>query len=193
MATDENPIEKGPNGVLKFRVMPLTEQDDPHPNYSTFAPAFYPDRFNQTNDKELRKEGQQCRGEDVSIKNFKNPEFHATGVLLEENLRVFQELLKFDGKVDLLTPVVPGDGVKCVIKKGEVGEIEGWNPGGADIDPQWMFNYTLDLVSTGEDEFGNVDGNDIVQSRISSATTVEVSDDIDQYVSNGGDSVGFTR
>ena len=169
MAISDSPIDSGPNDTLKFELIPLDENGDVVAEPSPFTPAFYPDRFNQTSEKELRREGQQCRGEDVSVKNFKNAEFHATGVLLEENLRTFQRLLQYDGQVDMITPVSPQGGLECYIKKGEVGEMEGWNPGTGAIDAQWMFNYTVDLVSTGKDEFGNVDGNSIVENKLDGA------------------------
>lgn len=166
MTNNKNPIQQGPNGGLKFRVIPLGDTGGPSSAALPFSPYFYPDRFNQTSEKELRREGQQCRGEDVSVKNFKNADFHATGVLLEENLRTFQMLLQHDGPVDMITPVSPQGGLKVFIKKGEVGEIDGWFPGQNGIEGQWLLNYTLDFVSTGEDEYGNSDGNSIVTDRL---------------------------
>ncbi|WP_144797689.1 hypothetical protein [Halorubrum depositum] len=168
---DEDPISEGPNETITFRVVALGEPDidddddsgeAQRPALFEFAPLFYPDRFTQSFDKELRREGQQCRGEDVSIKNLKNSEFHATGVVLEENLRRIQALAEHDGVVDMFTPVSPNGGMECYIKGGDVGEIEGWNP----VEKQWMFNYTLDFVSTGLDEFGNDTENDIVSEII---------------------------
>jgi hypothetical protein len=168
---DEDPISEGPNDTITFRVVALGEpevEDDEEadevsrPALFEFAPMFYPDRFNQKFDKELRREGQQCRGEDVSLKNQKNSEFHATGVILEENLRVVQALAEHEGVVDMFTPVSPNGGMECYIKGGDVGEIEGWNP----VEKQWMFKYTLDFVSTGLDEFGNDTENDVVSSII---------------------------
>ncbi|UBF21270.1 hypothetical protein HRTV-13_gp24 [Halorubrum phage HRTV-13] len=167
---DEDPISEGPNESLTFRVValgnPETDGEDNgevnRPALFEFAPMFYPDRFVHSFDKELRREGQQCRGEDVSIKNLKNSEFHATGVVLEENLRRVQALAEHDGVVDMFTPVSPNEGMECYIKGGDVGEIEGWNP----VSKQWMFSYTFDFVSTGLDEFGNDTENDIVSEII---------------------------
>jgi hypothetical protein len=52
--------------------------------------------------------------------------------------------------------------MECYIESADVGEIEGWNPS----ERQWMFKYTMDLVSTGLDEFGNNSENDIVTSQL---------------------------
>ncbi|UBF21511.1 hypothetical protein HRTV-24_gp25 [Halorubrum virus HRTV-24] len=167
---EEDPIQAGPNEGIQFKVIALgqPETDDTSdlsaqenkPVLFEFNPLFFPDRFNQSFDKELRREGQQCQGEDVSIKNLKNSEFHATGVILEENLRVVQKLAEHEGVVDMITPISPNGGMECYIKGGDVGELEGWNP----VYRQWMFTYTFDFVSTGLDEFGNDTENDLVSS-----------------------------
>ncbi|UBF19097.1 hypothetical protein HRTV-14_gp24 [Halorubrum phage HRTV-14] len=167
---EEDPIGAGPNEGIQFKVIALGQptvdesnsdsSEQNKPALFEFNPLFFPDRFNQKFDKELRREGQQCRGEDVSIKNLKNSEFHATGVVLEENLRVVQKLAEHDGVVDMITPISPNGGMECYIKGGDVGEVEGWNP----VARQWMFTYTLDFVSTGLDEFGNDTENDLVSS-----------------------------
>ena len=137
------PLSDGPNTQLGFEI-------DPHDAVWSFAPEFYPDRFNQKKSKDLSRHPDGCYGEDVSIKAIKNREFHATGVLLEGEIRVFQNLLELDGKVDILSPLTPGGGMECYIKEGELGEQKGWDP----HIRQWMFKWTLDLVSTGRDEHG---------------------------------------
>jgi hypothetical protein len=163
---DESPIGRGPNDTIKFKVIALDNKSSGTSEQNTalfeFAPKFYPDRFNQKFKKDLRREGQQCKGEDVSIKKNENSQFHATGVLLEENLRLFQTLSNHQGVVDLMTPISPDGGMECYIESADVGEIEGWNPS----ERQWMFKYTMDLVSTGLDEFGNNSENDIVTSQL---------------------------
>jgi len=131
-----------PNTQLGFEV-------SPHEVPWTFAPEFYPDRFNQKKSKELDRYADGCAGEEVSIKAIKNREFHATGVLLEGEIPVYQKLLDFDGKVDILSPLTPSGGMECIIKDGELGEQKGWDP----HTRQWMFKWTLDLVSTGRDEY----------------------------------------
>lgn len=176
----------GPTETIKFQVIPINDfggRTGPQ-----FVPAYYPDRFNQSIEKGLRREGQQCRGEDVSIKKFKNTEIHATGVILAENVSDFREIATHDGPADLITPLAPDGGMRVYIKKAEVGEIEGWNPGLSDaVDEQWMFNYTLDFVSTGADEYGNDDTNDIISSKLGTENEIAKIDEEERKLFAGVD------
>jgi hypothetical protein len=116
----------------------------------SFAPEFYPDDFSQMKKKKLSRYGGNCGGESVSIKSIKNREFHATGIVLREEIGIFNYLIDYDGKVDLISPLTPAGGMECFIKKGEISSQKGWDP----HTRQRMFEYTLDLVSTGRDEYG---------------------------------------
>lgn len=138
----QNDIPSNPNQQLGFEIAPRD-------TYWSFAPEFYPDRFNQQKSKELTRNPQQCGGESVSLKAIKNRDFHAKGVLLEGEIPVFQKLLDFEGKVDILSPLTPSGGMECYLKQGELGEQKGWDP----HTRQWMFSYSMDLVSTGRDEY----------------------------------------
>lgn len=153
--------DAGPNDQLIFSAVPK----DGNGNLvgEEFAPAFYPDRFNKVMSKELNRDGQQCDGEDVSIKNFKNSELHATGVCFAREVSTIESLHEHDGAVDLYTPISPNGGLEVFVKKAEIGEINGWNP----YESEWMFDYTLDFVSTGLDEYGDNSGNDVVRSLLS--------------------------
>jgi hypothetical protein len=164
--------DAGPNDQLVFSVVAknefgedvLLEYDRLRDNtYLEFAPEFYPDRFNKVMEKELNRDGQQCNGEDISIKTFKNSDIHANGVCLARNVSIIEELHKHEGKVDLYTPISPNGGLEAYVKKAEVGEIDGWNP----HKQEWMFQYTLDFVSTGFDEYGTDGTNDVVSSMLS--------------------------
>lgn len=137
-----DPTSRNPSDQLGFEVVP-------HDTHWSFTPEFYPDRFTQKKSKELARNAQQCAGESVSVKAIKNREFHAKGVLLHGEIRVFQKLLDFEGKVDILSPLTPNGGMECYLKDGEIGEKKGWDP----HTRQWMFTYSMDLVSTGRDEY----------------------------------------
>lgn len=143
-------LSSDPNKQLGFELSPIDTS-------WSFAPEFYPDDFTQMKKKKLNRYGGNCAGESVSIKTIKNREFHITGVLLEGELSLFQGLLDYDNKVDLLSPLTPSGGMECYIKQGELGNQKGWDP----HTRQWMFKFTLDLVSTGRDEYNN-GRNDIV-------------------------------
>ena len=124
----------------------------------SFSPKFYPDRFTQMKEKELKRYGGKCDSESVSIKSIKNREFHATGVILQGEINIFQALLDYPDSVDLLSPLTPFGGMECYLKKGELGQQSGWDP----EHQQWMFEYTLDLVSTGRDESESNERNVII-------------------------------
>jgi len=143
-------ISSNPNERLGFELNPTG------PSWS-FTPEFYPEDFTQMKKKELSRYGGNCGGESVSIKAIKNREFHVTGVLLQGEINLFQALLDHEGEVDLLSPLTPSGGMECFIKQGELGNQTGWDP----HNRQWMFKFTLDLVSTGRDEH-DTGSNDIV-------------------------------
>lgn len=148
-----------PNKKLGFEV-------SPQETAWSFAPNFYPDSFTQTKKKELDRYGGSCNGESVSIKKVKNREYHATGVILEGEVEIFNALIDIEGKVDLISSLTKNGGMECFIKNGELGELAGWDP----HNRQWMFEYTLDLVSTGRDEYDE-GRNSIVTSLLSETGT----------------------
>jgi hypothetical protein len=147
-------ISSDPNQQLGFEISPATTS-------WSFAPEFYPDDFTQMKKKELSRYGGNCGGESVSIKAIKNREFHVTGVLLQGEINIFQGLLDYDKEVDLLSPLTPAGGMECYVKQGELGNQNGWDP----HTRQWMFKFTLDLVSTGRDEH-DTGNNEIVTAII---------------------------
>jgi hypothetical protein len=140
--TTQNSIPDDPNEQMGFEI-------NPQGTWWAFAPEFYPDRFTQQKSKELNRNAQQCGGESVSLKAIKNREFHVKGVLLEGEIPVFQKLLDFEERVDILSPLTPSGGMECYLKQGELGKQKGWDP----HTRQWMFKYSMDLVSTGRDEY----------------------------------------
>ncbi len=161
--------DAGPNDQLVFSVVAKDEDgnrafSDGDDYYLRFSPEFYPDRFNKVMEKELNRDGNQCQGEDVSIKNLKNSDIHATGVCFARQVPVLEEMHAHEGKVDLYTPISPNGGLEAYVKKIEIGEINGWNP----HEGEWMFDYTLDFVSTGRDEYGTDGRNDVITSMLKS-------------------------
>jgi hypothetical protein len=143
-------INSDPNEQLGFEIAPADTT-------WSFVPEFYPSDFTQMKKKELSRYGGKCGGESVSIKSIKNREFHVTGMLLQGEINIFQGLLDYEGEVDLLSPLTPSGGMECYIKQGELGNQQGYDP----HTQQWMFEFTLDLVSTGRDEH-DTGTNDIV-------------------------------
>lgn len=162
MAEQKSTLEEaGPNDQLIFTIVMIGE--DGGEIGESFSPDFYPDRFNKAMEKELNRDGQQCKGEDISIKTFKNADIHANGVCKSSALSTLDKIHRHAGKVELYTPLSPNGGLEAYVKKVEFGELSGWNP----KKDTWMFDYTLDLVSTGRDEYGGSQKNDIVSSYLS--------------------------
>lgn len=125
-----------------------------------FVPDYYPDRFRQNKDKDLKREGKQCAGESVSVKTIKNRDFHIQGVLLEYEVTTFQQVVDHEGPVEIISPLTPSGGMECLIKSSELGDTKGYDPHAR----QWQFEYTLDLVSTGKDEYDR--SNNVIVSEI---------------------------
>lgn len=129
---------------------PLPFEIDPHETSWSFDPEHYPSDFTQMKKKELRRFGGNCNGESVSIKKIKNREFNISGLVLRGELNLFHAISDMEERVDLISPLLPNDsGMECYVKQGELGNEEGWDPNNR----QRAFNYTLDLVSTGRDEY----------------------------------------
>lgn len=157
--------DAGPNDKLIFSVVP--KDGNGEQVGEMFSPEFYPERFNKVMEKDLNRDGQQCKGEDVSINEFQNPDIHATGECFANNVSTLEEIHFHDGKVDLYTPISPHGGIEAYVKKVEVGEMTGWNP----HEGEWMFSYTIDFVSTGYDEYGNDGRSGIVSTLLASSSS----------------------
>lgn len=154
----------GPNESLGFEINPSNADEgifsDPDVNDSglfpqsgvswKFNPEFYPDSLTQMKKRKLKRYGSGCEGENVSIKAIKNREFHVSGVLLTSEIDDFHSLTDHHGKVDLISPKAPNGGAECHIKKTELGNQSGWDP----HQQERLFEYSIDLVSTGRDEDG---------------------------------------
>jgi hypothetical protein len=137
-------VSSNPNEQLGFEI-------NPQEAYWTFTPEFYPKDFTNMKKRELTRYGTPCGAESVSIKAVKNREFHVAGLMLHQDLSIFHSLQEYNGKVDLISPVVPNGGMECMVKKTELGNKKGFDPQTS----QWMFEYNMDLVSTGRDEGGS--------------------------------------
>lgn len=141
--SDSN-IPDDPTAKLGFEIAPTGENA-----FWSFTPTYYPDRLVQNKPRKLNRDGRQCGGENVSIKKIQNREFHVKGILLASELWEFQQLLDYEGAVDLFSPLCPDGGMRCQIKNPELGKKVGWDP----LETEFQFSYSVDLVSTGRDEY----------------------------------------
>ncbi|WP_372611607.1 hypothetical protein [Halomonas sp.] len=135
----------------------------------SFDPQYYPERFPQTKNKELTRNGNQCGGEDISIKAVKNVEFHIAGRALATEIPALKRLQDHTGVVDVYSPISPTGGVEAYLTNVEIDATpNGFDP----MFREWQFSYTIDLVSTGRDEYSG-DRNTIVSAITGSTAEAE--------------------
>jgi hypothetical protein len=131
--------------------IPFAIYDSENRSTFSFQPLYYPETLRVVTDKELNRTDGGCSGENVSIKKLKNSDVHVKGKIHESDLPDLHELRLRSEPVEIVTPAIQGGGLECIIKKAEQGDVLSWD---AYPDAQeWMFEYTLDLVSTGRDEY----------------------------------------
>jgi hypothetical protein len=127
-----------------------------------FNPLYYPERVVVTSEKELNRVGAGCEGQKVTIQELKNADVSIVGKMHSEDLSDLQEISRYDGTVEVLCPVLKGSGMDMIIKSTEYGEILGWD--GFPTAQDWLMNYKIDLVSTGDQEYGTGEGSNFEQS-----------------------------
>lgn len=145
-----SPLPDGPNKEIGFTIDAGT--------YS-FTPLYFPARLTITTDKELERIDAGCEGQSINIKQLKNSEISARGKMHGSDLTELNRLAERSETVDVLTPLIPGSGMECIVKKTERGEILGWD--GFPQAQDWLLEYKITLVSTGADEYGNQEGSRI--------------------------------
>lgn len=147
-----------------------------------FNPLYYPERVVVTSEKELNRVGAGCEGQKVTIQELKNADVSIVGKMHSEDLSDLQEISRYDGKVEVLCPVLKGSGMDMVIKSTEYGEILSWD--GFPTAQDWLMNYKIDLVSTGEQEYDSGSGTTFEQ------TTFESSDGEGTETVGGSSTIG---
>jgi hypothetical protein len=117
-----------------------------------FNPLYHPERIVVTTEKELNRIPAGCEGQEVVIKQLKNSDISIVGKMHSEDLSTLQDVAEYDGEAEIISPILKG-GMNTVIKSTEYGEILGWDAFPAAED--WLMNYKIDVVSTGEQEYGS--------------------------------------
>lgn len=116
-----------------------------------FAPYYVPSRLSITKERKQNKKENFCGGEDVSDLGAKNRTIHAAGWLRQTEVDAFNDLVDSDDPFEAITPAWSGE------VRVEGGEIEG--PRALDpVTKDWLYQYSVDLVSTGRDEPGHNSG-----------------------------------
>ena len=110
-----------------------------------FAPHYVPNRCEMGKERNLNREDNFCGGEDVEDIGAKNREIHASGWMRASELQAFNDLLDYGEPVELIYTGWSGE---VNVKDGD---FEG--PIGRDaVTKEFLFRYSLNLVSTGLDE-----------------------------------------
>lgn len=113
-------------------------------NYS-FKPHYYPERVTVDKERDLVREKGICRGEYVNDVGMKNREIHVVGYITTPELKEFHDAIDFGEKAMLIS--MPWQGEVLIADS----KLEG--PEGVDVETNhYLYEYTLDLVSTGRDE-----------------------------------------
>lgn len=111
----------------------------------SFAPFFYPDRVVVGKEHNLARDGSPCGGEDVDNIGSKNKEIHVTGIIRQHEKHALEAIIDYSEPLELISMSWSGEVVV------EDGEFEG--PIGVDAHTgEFHWQYTINLVSTGEDE-----------------------------------------
>lgn len=114
------------------------------------APFYVPARISVGKEREVDREESFCHGEDVTDMGAKNRDIHVSGLLLQSELQTFNDLLDSGEKHELITPAWSGEVLVAD------GDLDG--PKGTDSRTrEWLFQFALNLVSTGLDETGPSD------------------------------------
>lgn len=138
---------------------------------TTFRPVYYPERVAVGKKRDLVREKGICKNEYVNDVGAKNREIHAVGYVMpyqdpelrneypdngsfdpnanyyQNNLQSFHDMCDFGQRGDLITMQWSGEVLLAD------SDLEG--PIGIDADTgHYMYEYTLDFVSTGRDEMG---------------------------------------
>lgn len=116
-----------------------------------FTPVYYPKEFRVTTEKEFKKVDAGPEGQKISIDVLKNSTLHVTGRVHSSDLYDLNDLAHTSRPVDVITPVIVEGGMEAYVQKAERGNIVGYDnfPTAQD----WLVEYTIDLVSTGKDEY----------------------------------------
>jgi hypothetical protein len=110
----------------------------------TFEPQYYPERVKPSKARNLEREPNLCDGEEVTDIGGKNADLHVRGYLLDFEKSTFWDVLDHGEKFEFVS--MPWSGFVYV----KSGKLEG--PKGLDNQHRdWVYEYTMKLVSAGED------------------------------------------
>lgn len=110
-----------------------------------FYPEYIPLRIQLNKERNLVRHANFCGLEDVFEIHGKNREVHVNGYILESELSTFESVLDWNQEAEIVTPGWSG---RVRVVKGEHEGPVAWDP----REQQYLWKYSLDVVSTGIDE-----------------------------------------
>lgn len=120
-----------------------------------FRPRFFPDTIRVTKPRNLDRDKNFCKGEDVTDNGSKNRDIHLTGRMLGSEMNSFDNLVESSNALTMTSASWSGE---IRVAEGEHEGPNGYHPPSGDM----FWKYTLDLVSTGRDERDGGVGNGII-------------------------------
>lgn len=111
----------------------------------SFAPELFPQRIQVTKERDLNREKDYCKNEDVTDNGSKNRDIHIAGLLTRRMLPNLNTVADSGEEHTLVTATWSGE---VLVDTVEVEGPTGWWP-----EKDTMFwKYRIDVVSTGRDE-----------------------------------------
>lgn len=113
-----------------------------------FGPFYPPDRIKVSKERNLNRNQSMCSGEDVTDNGSKNREIHVSGVIRKSEVSAFNSLLDEEEPLDLITAGFSGE---IHVRQGDFEGPVRWDP----EHNEWLYEYSVDLLSTGREEDDN--------------------------------------
>lgn len=132
----------------------------------SFAPRFFPERIQVTKERELDRSSDFCGGEDVSDKGSKNRDIHINGRLLGTEKNALDRVADTSEPLTMSSTTWSGE---VRVSTVEYDGPKGYHPPSGSL----LWEYTIDLVSTGRDEDEGNHGNGIISSGSDARVTDE--------------------
>ena len=120
-----------------------------------FGPRFYPKDIVVSKEHKNNRSQNPCSGEDVTKIGKKNREIHIVGLLRKSEMEAFDDLLDYMDTVTLISLTWSGE---VSLEDGELHGPVGYDPNAK----EYLWEYTLNLLSTGEDERDHNTSNGII-------------------------------
>lgn len=122
-----------------------------------FRPALFPEVVRVRKKRQIQQNDNYCEGEDVTDQGGKNRQVHINGVVGRRGKDELHDLMDSGESHTMVSATWSGE---VMLKEAEIEGPVGWYPPGN----TQLWEYTLDLVSTGTDENEGVARNGIISS-----------------------------